>query len=71
MFPRGNTLEIKSQQLRIQSEAFPYQRRDRESKVAVAVGSLWLDAYRVQQSIALIEKNRALFEQLADIAEAS
>lgn len=71
MFPRGNTLEIKSQQLRIQSEAFPYQRKDRESKVAVTVGSLWLDAYRVQQSIALIEKNRALFEQLADIAEAS
>jgi len=71
MFPRGNTLEIKSQQLRIQSEAFPYQRKDRESKVAVAVGSLWLDAYRVQQSIALIEKNRDLFEQLADIAEAS
>jgi len=71
MFPRGDTLEIKSQQLRIQSEAFPYQRKDRESKVAVTVGSLWLDAYRVQQSIALIEKNRSLFEQLADIAEAS
>lgn len=71
MFPRGDTLDIKSQQLRIQSEAFPYQRKDRESKVAVTVGSLWLDAYRVQQSIALIEKNRSLFEQLADIAEAS
>ncbi|NQZ23987.1 MAG: TolC family protein [Colwellia sp.] len=71
MFPRGDTLEIKSQQLRIQSEAFPYQRKDRESKVAVTVGSLWLDAYRVQQSIALIAKNTSLFEQLADIAEAS
>lgn len=71
MFPRGDTLGIKSQQLRIQSEAFPYQRKDRESKVAVTVGNLWLDAYRVQQSIALIEKNRSLFEQLADVAEAS
>jgi len=71
MFPRGDTLDIKSQQLRIQSEAFPYQRQDREAKVAVTVGSLWLDAYRVQQSIALIEKNRSLFEQLADVAEAS
>jgi outer membrane protein TolC len=71
MFPRGDTLTIKSQQLRIQSEAFPFQRQDREAKVAVTVGSLWLDAYRVQQSIALIEKNRSLFEQLADIAEAS
>ncbi|MFT5852207.1 MAG: hypothetical protein ACI87J_002183 [Colwellia sp.] len=71
MLPRGDTLDIKSQQLRIQSEAFPFQRQDREAKVAVTVGSLWLDAYRVQQSIALIEKNRSLFEQLADIAEAS
>jgi len=71
MFPRGDTLDIKSQQLRIQSEAFTFQRQDREAKVAVTVGSLWLDAYRVQQSIALIEKNRSLFEQLADVAEAS
>jgi len=71
MFPRGDTLDIKSQQLRIQSEAFPFQRQNREAKVAVTVGSLWLDAYRVQQSIALIEKNRSLFEQLADVAEAS
>ncbi|TWX54633.1 TolC family protein [Colwellia hornerae] len=71
MFPRGDTLAIKSQQLKIQSEAYPFQRKDRESKVAVTVGSLWLDAYRVQQSIALIEKNRSLFEQLADVATAS
>ena len=71
MFPRGDTLTIKSQQLRVQSEAFPFQRQDREAKVAVTVGSLWLDAYRVQQSIVLIEKNRSLFEQLSDIAEAS
>ncbi|ASP49273.1 TolC family protein [Cognaticolwellia beringensis] len=71
MFPRGDSLGIKSQQLKIQSEAFPYQRKDRESKVAVTVGSLWLDAYRVQQSIALIEKNRSLFLQLVDVAEVS
>ncbi len=71
MFPRGDTLAFKSQQLKIQSEAYPYQRKDRESKVTVTVGTLWLNAYRVQQSIALIEKNRSLFEQLADVATAS
>jgi len=70
-FPRGSTLAIKSQQLKIQSEAFPYQRKNRKAKVTVTVGSLWLDAYRVQQSITLIEKNRSLFEQLVDVAEAS
>jgi outer membrane protein TolC len=71
MFPRGDTLDIKSQQLRTQSEALPYQRKNREAQVAVTVGTLWLDGYRVQQSIALIENSRSLFEQLADIAEAS
>ena len=71
MFPRGNTLAIKSQQLKFQSEAFPLQRQSRNAQVAVVVGSLWLDAYIAQQSMALIEKNRSLFEQLADIVEAS
>jgi outer membrane protein TolC len=71
MFPRGDTLAIKHQQLRIESEAYPFQRADREAKVAVTVGNLWFDAYRVQQSIALIEKNRSLFEQLVDVAQAS
>lgn len=71
MFPRGDSLTIKNQQLRIQSEAYPFQRANREAQVAVIVGSLWLDAYRVQQSITLIETNRALFEQLVDVAQTS
>jgi outer membrane protein TolC len=71
VFPRGDTLALKSQQYKTQSEAFPYQRQDREAKVAVTVGRLWLEAYRAQQSIALIENNRALFEQLADVAQAN
>ncbi|WP_057833015.1 TolC family protein [Colwellia sp. TT2012] len=71
MFPRGDSLAIKNQQLRIESEAYPFQRADRKAKIAVTVGTLWLDAFRVQQSISLIEKNRSLFEQLADVAQAS
>jgi len=71
VFPRGDTLAFKSQQLQIQSEAFPFQRKDRAAKVAVTVGSLWFDAFRIQQSIALIEKNRSLFEQLTDVATVS
>lgn len=70
-FPRGDTLILKSQQLKMQSEAYPFQRENRQAQVEVTVGSLWLDAYRVQQSIALIENNRSLFEQLADVAQAS
>ncbi|WDE14658.1 TolC family protein [Thalassomonas haliotis] len=71
MLPRGDSLAIKAQQLTIQSQQYPLQRRDRQAKVTVTAGSLWLDAYQAQESIALIEKNYALFEQLSDVAQAS
>lgn len=71
MFPQGKSLSIKRRQLELQSEAFPYQRADRNAKVAVTVSHLWLDAYKAQKSIALIEENRSLFEQLTDIAMSS
>ena len=71
MFPRGESLAIKQRQLRIIGRQFPYQREDRKAKVTVMVSQLWLDVYKAQKSIALIEKDRALFEQLADVAAAS
>ena len=71
MVPRGDTLEIRSRQLKIKSQGYPFQRKNREAQVAVTVGQLWLDAYRVQESVALIERDRSLFLQLADVAEAS
>jgi len=71
MFPRGDSLAIKRKQLEIVGRQFPFQRLDRKAKVEVIVSHLWLDAYKAQESIALIEKDRALFEQLADVAQAS
>mgnify|MGYP002700314606 CR=1 FL=1 len=71
MFPRGDSLEIKKKQLVLKSGQFPYQRQDRNAKTSVIVSQLWLDAYRAKESIALIEKDRELFEQLADVAQAS
>ncbi len=71
MFPRGDSLALKRKQLETVGSQFPYQRLDRKAKIVVTVSQLWLDAYNAQESIALIEKDRPLFEQLADIAEAS
>ncbi len=71
MFARGDSLSLKNQQLKLQSEQQPLQRQDRINKVAATVGALWLDLFRVQQSIALIKENRSLFGQLAEVAEAS
>jgi len=71
VIPRGDSLKIRSQQLKIKSQGYPFQRQNREAQVTVTVGQLWLDAYRVQESVALIERDRSLFLQLADVAEAS
>jgi len=71
MFPQGRTLDIKKRQLEIEAEAHPYQRQDRQAKVTVTVSHLWLDAFRAKETIALIEENRSLFEQLTDIATSS
>lgn len=71
LFGRGDSLKIRSKQLQLQSEEQPFKRKDRENKVAVTVGSLWLDLYRVEQSIGLIEASRSLFEQLSQLAELS
>lgn len=70
-FSRGDSLSIKQQQLRFEAEQYPLMRADRKAKVAVKVGQLWLDLFRVKQSIVLIEENRNLFEKLGQIAEAS
>ncbi len=71
MFPRGDSLKLRKQQLQLMGSQYPYQREDRKAKVVVTAAKLWLDAYKAQESIALIEKNRALFEQLVDVAQAS
>ena len=63
MFPRGDTLALMNQQLKAESKQYPFLRQDRKAKVALTVGMLWLDAYQMQQSIALIAENKSLFSQ--------
>jgi outer membrane protein TolC len=71
MLPRGDSLKIKRKQLQIKSESYPYQRQNRKAQITVSVSQLWLDVYKAQMSIALIEKDRQLFEQLSEVAESS
>lgn len=70
-FPRGDTLKLKRQQKRQQSSAYPFLRADRKARVTLKVSLLWLDTFLAQQSVALIENNRHLFEQLVDVAHAT
>lgn len=69
-FPRGDSLSIRRKQLDLSSRQYPYQRENRKGKVTVAASTLWLDAYKAQQSIALINDDRSLFEDLVDVAQA-
>ncbi len=70
-FPRGDSLALKQKQLETVGSQFPFQRLERKAKIVVTVSQLWLNAYNAQESIRLIENHRPLFEQLADVAEAS
>lgn len=71
MFPRGETRSLKRQQMRELAGQHPLMREDREAKVKAMVSQLWLEVFRNQQSIHLIEKDRELFEHLVDVAESS
>lgn len=71
MFPRGDSLELASRQKRQLAAEEPLLRQNRQMKVTAIVSQLWLEAYRAQESIQLIEGDRALFEQLVDAAKAS
>lgn len=68
MFPRGDSLKLKEKQLSLLGSQHPYLRRDREARVKLSVSLLWLECFKARQSIALIEKNRALFQQLVDLS---
>lgn len=70
-FSRGDSLALKQQALSHLAEQFPWQRADRLAQVKAIVIESWLNAYRAQQSIYLIEQDKALFSQLIDITEAS
>ncbi|NNJ72355.1 MAG: TolC family protein [Enterobacterales bacterium] len=71
MFPRGDSLEIKQQQLKIAANKYPLLREDRKAKVTKLISEIWLDAFLAQHTINLIKKDWDLFEQIADVAEAN
>ena len=71
MFARGDSLQIRSKQLVQLAEQHPFMRQDRQAKTQVAVTYAWLEVFRAQQAINLIQQDRALFEQLGDVAQAS
>ncbi len=70
-FPRGDSRELERQRLAQLGNQQPFQREDRRARVAVSVAGDWLEAWRAQESIRLIEADRELFDQLVDVAQSS
>lgn len=70
-FSRGQTLSLRQEKLEKLSQIQPFARENRKAQVAVLVSHLWLEAFRSQKTIALIEHDRELFEYLVEIAQSS
>ncbi len=71
MFSRADSLALNQQALAQSAQQHPCLRPDRLAQVKTIVIESWLNAYRAQRSIALIEQDKALFSQLIDITESS
>ncbi|MDQ9093363.1 TolC family protein [Pseudoalteromonas haloplanktis] len=71
MFSRGDSLALKQHALAQSAQQYPWLRVDRLAQVKTIVIESWLNAYRAQQSIALIEQDKGLFTQLIEITESS
>jgi outer membrane protein TolC len=70
-FPRGDSRTLSQQRLEVLGNQFPYQREERRAQLAVTVANAWLELWRAQESVRLIEADRKLFENLVDAAQSS
>lgn len=66
--PRGDSRALRRQQLEQLGSQYPLQRADRRAQLAVTVTRLWLELYRQQERVRLVQQDRSLFEQLVDVA---
>ncbi|NUZ12391.1 TolC family protein [Pseudoalteromonas sp. McH1-7] len=71
MLPRGDSLEIKSTQLKLNANKQPILQLDRQAQVRRDVSLLWLDMVQAKKTLSLIERDSVLFEQMVEIANAS
>lgn len=71
VLPRGNSTSIRAQQLQKHADTIPFMLADRQAQIVASVTKLYLDIYLSQQTIQLIEADRALFEQLGEVARAN
>ena len=70
-FPRGASRRLAGRQREELADAEGRRRAERRAQLRRRVSLLWLDLYRAQESIRLVEDDRPLFEQLLAITRSS
>ena len=68
-FPRGKTRKLSQDKLAKASEQYSHLRENRKGEIIVGVSHIWLNLYRVQESIRVVHKSRLLFEKLVGVVE--
>jgi outer membrane protein TolC len=69
MFPRGNSLEIKSQRALSMSEAEEAKTENQRRKVTREVRETWLELYYWLNAESVVKKNRGLFTELVSVTK--
>jgi len=69
MFPRGKSLEIKSQQSLSGARVQAQRAAERQRAIRQSVRLKWLEYYYWVQAEKIVHKNRSLFEQLVEVAQ--
>lgn len=68
-FPRGNSLNIKSQRTLVNARSQEHRAQDREILLQKQVRLSWLELFYWLRAEELIIKNRSLFEQLVEVTQ--
>lgn len=71
MLPRGDSLALKKETWQQKGQVALVKQSQRAAQIERDVSLTWLAIFEAKQSIALIEANRGLFEQLLEVSQAS
>ena len=71
MLPRGDSLALKKETWQQKGQVALVKQYQRAAQIERDVSLTWLAIFEAKQSIALIEANRGLFEQLLEVSQAS
>lgn len=70
-FPRGESLALKQQQIALQADKKPVQRKERAAQLKLKVTKSWLALHQSEQQLDLLQHKRYIFDELVAISRAN